>query len=142
MQKITQEWIDKAEGDFQTAQRELLAHPPNYDAVAFHAQQCAEKYLKARLIEEDIPFPRVHDLAAILELALPLEPTWASLRPQLDALTSLGIEVRYPGTLADREDAEEALRTARASRDIVRASLGIGPPRGPGDEAGQNEPEE
>src|SRR2546421_5742031 len=40
------------EGDFATAQRELGAiQDPNYDAVCFHAQQCAEKYLKAFLQE-------------------------------------------------------------------------------------------
>jgi hypothetical protein len=50
MKPLTQEWIEKAEGDFRTARRELQAKRlPNYDAVCFHAQQCAEKYLKARL---------------------------------------------------------------------------------------------
>ena len=48
MKPITGEWVDKAEGDFVTAQRELNAlDHPNYDAVCFHSQQCAEKYLKA-----------------------------------------------------------------------------------------------
>ena len=43
MKQITQEWIDKAEGDFATAQRELqVQQMPNYDAVCFHSQQCAE----------------------------------------------------------------------------------------------------
>ena len=101
----------------------MTADQPNYDAVAFHAQQCAEKYLKARLIEADIAFPKTHDLAAILTLILPLESSWDHLRPDLEALASLGIEVRYPGTFADAEDAEEALRTARSIRDLVRPSL-------------------
>jgi HEPN domain-containing protein len=40
MNPLTLEWIEKAEGDFATAQRELRAHKlPNYDAVCFHAQQ-------------------------------------------------------------------------------------------------------
>lgn len=124
MQEITREWVEKAEGDFRTAQRELEADPPNDDAVAFHAQQCAEKYLKARLIEADVPFPKTHDLGALLELLAPLEPDWSHLRPALDALTSLGIEVRYPGTMADREDANEALETARCVRQLVCTVLG------------------
>ncbi len=41
MQPLTQEWIEKAEGDFATASREVRARLlPNYDAVCFHAQQC------------------------------------------------------------------------------------------------------
>jgi len=54
MKAITSEWVHKAEGDFLTAQREMKAAPANYDAVCFHAQQCAEKYIKARLVEEGI----------------------------------------------------------------------------------------
>jgi len=78
MKPLTSEWIRKAEGDFATAEREYLAESPNYDAVAFHSQQCAEKYLKARLVEVDIPFPKTHDLSVILDLILAVEPTSAS----------------------------------------------------------------
>ena len=46
MKQNTQEWVNKAEGDFHTAQREVRERKhPNYDAASFHAQQCAEKYL-------------------------------------------------------------------------------------------------
>ena len=127
MRSLTAEWVEKAEGDHRTAEREALATPPNYDAVVFHAQQCAEKYLKARLIEAEKSFPKTHDLAALLKLLLPLEPAWERLRPELDALTALGVEVRYPGLVADAEDAQEALRAARTVRRLVRAALGLGP---------------
>ncbi len=54
MKLLTREWIDKAEGDFATASREIrVRKSPNYDAVCFHAQQCAEKYLKALLQESE-----------------------------------------------------------------------------------------
>ncbi len=57
MKLLTREWIDKSEGDFATASREIrVRKSPNYDAVCFHAQQCAEKYLKALLQESEIPF--------------------------------------------------------------------------------------
>ena len=69
MKPLTKEWVDKAEGDFITARRELRARKaPNYDAACFHAQQCAEKYLKARLQEEGIAFledPRSSHLARL-----------------------------------------------------------------------------
>ena len=40
MQPLTTEWVQKAEGDLTTAQRELRARlNPNYDAACFHAQQ-------------------------------------------------------------------------------------------------------
>ncbi len=59
MKPLTREWIKKAEADLATAQRELCARRlPNYDAVCFHAQQCDEKYLKARLQEANLPSPK------------------------------------------------------------------------------------
>jgi len=71
MKLLTREWIDKAEGDFATASREIRVRKfPNYDAVCFHAQQCAEKYLKALLQESEIPFGKTHHLVALLEILL------------------------------------------------------------------------
>jgi HEPN domain-containing protein len=59
--------VEKAEGDFQTAQREMRARKsPNFDSATFHAQQCAEKYLKARLQEAGVNFPHTHDLESLL----------------------------------------------------------------------------
>jgi HEPN domain-containing protein len=58
MNALTIEWVEKADGDFATAGRELRARRyPNYDAGCFHAQQVAEKYLKAFLQEHDRTFP-------------------------------------------------------------------------------------
>jgi HEPN domain-containing protein len=57
MQPLTIEWTQKAEGDLATARRELRAClAPNFDAACFHAQQCAEKYLKALLQEMETPY--------------------------------------------------------------------------------------
>ena len=59
MRALTTEWVEKAEGDYATAGREIRARRrPNYDAVCFHAQQTAEKYLKAFLQENDVAFPK------------------------------------------------------------------------------------
>ncbi|MBI3797441.1 MAG: HEPN domain-containing protein [Deltaproteobacteria bacterium] len=43
MKPETQEWVEKAEGDLKVAWREGQTADPVYDAVYFHAQQCAEK---------------------------------------------------------------------------------------------------
>jgi HEPN domain-containing protein len=125
MKVVTGEWIEKAEGDFRTAQREILSDPPNYDAVAFHAHQCAEKYLKARLIEMGIAFPKTHDLTILLKLMPPSSVEIDALHAKLDMLTALGTEVRYPGVFADAEDAREALETARTVRSLLRIFFGL-----------------
>ena len=97
MKLLTREWIDKAEGHFATASREIRVQKfPNYDAVCFHAQQCAEKYLKALLQESEIPFGKTHHLVALLELLLKAEPSWELLRPQMQSLNAYSVSVRYP----------------------------------------------
>lgn len=74
MNPLTGEWVEKADADFATAQRELrVRKSPNYDAVCFHAQQCVEKYLKALLQEEAIPFSKTHNLVALLDIILPVD---------------------------------------------------------------------
>jgi hypothetical protein len=76
MKPLTREWIEKSEGDFATASRELKARKsPNYDAACFHAQQCVEKYFKALLQEFAIPFGKTHHLISLLELSIGVEPS-------------------------------------------------------------------
>src|SRR5256885_12003433 len=109
MKRLTREWVKKGEDDYHTLQRELRARKmPNLDGACFHAQQCVEKYLKARLQESGIDFPKTHDLARLLDLLQPIEPLWQPLRPTLDKLTALAVRIRYPGSSADRQAAKEA----------------------------------
>jgi len=89
MQPLTAEWVTKAEADLATAQRELRARrAPNYDAACFHAQQCAEKYLKALLQEESVSFPRTHDLMMLLSLMTSPDPALTVLQADLRLLTA------------------------------------------------------
>ena len=126
MKPVTREWVRKAEGDFATAQREMRARKaPNHDAVCFHAQQCSEKYLKARLQAAGRPFAKTHDLVALLDLLLPVEPLWETLRPGLRALTVFAVDVRYPGERATKADAREAFKFCRLVRRNARLSLGL-----------------
>lgn len=126
MKPLTHEWVEKAEGDFATAGREVRARKrPNYDAVCFHAQQCAEKYLKAILQEQDISFGKTHNLIALLELLIPTKPSWELLRPSLESLTAFGVHVRYPGETTDKATAKEALNHCRIIRLDARKTLGL-----------------
>lgn len=126
MQQITLEWIAKAEADFATAQRELgVTDRPNYDGVCFHAQQCAEKYLKAFLQESNIVFPRTHDLADLLSLTLSIEPGWISMQPDLNTLSAFAVEYRYPGESSGLDEAKEAVQKCDNVRGVLRRALGL-----------------
>ena len=120
------EWIGKAEADWATAQREFrVRRRANFDAVCFHAQQCVEKYLKARLIRAGINFPRTHDLVALLALTHKIEPLWQPWKDHLAKLTYYAVTVRYPGESAERIDAAEALKLAKLIRAEIRWGFGL-----------------
>jgi HEPN domain-containing protein len=126
MKPITAEWVEKAEADLVTATRELRARlKPNYDAACFHAQQCAEKYLKACLQEHDIRFEKTHNLALLLDLLLPVVPDWTDLRPGLQELNAYAVAFRYPGETADREAARRAVQLCRHVRRGARLHLSL-----------------
>ena len=126
MKPIAAEWVGKAEGDFATVERETRARKaPNYDGVCFHAQQCAEKYLKALLVEADLPFLRTHDLVVLLDQLLPLYPLWEVYRSDLAYLSEFAVSFRYPGESADRESALDARRRCRIFRRAARSVLGL-----------------
>lgn len=126
MKAIAAEWVSKAEGDFAILERECRARKnPSYDGACFHAQQCAEKYLKARLCEAGLPFGKIHDLVALLERVLDVEPALETYREDLAYLSDFAVTFRYPGDSADRESAIDARRRCRRFRCVAREALGL-----------------
>jgi len=126
MKPITAEWVAKAEGDFAMMERECqVEKDPNYDGICFLGQQCAEKYLKARLCEADIAFSKIHDLVALLEQILGVESGWETFREDLAYLSDFAVAFRYPGESADRNSALDAQRRCRRFRSAARKVLGL-----------------
>ena len=125
MKPETEEWIDKAKGNWGVAQREMGAHSPVWDVICFLAQQCAEHYLKAYLEEHRIRFRKTHDLEQSHNLSGGTLPELDPLTPDLVALTNIGIEARYPGMNTDKNIASNMMRVAEEVRTVVRAKLGL-----------------
>jgi len=78
-------WVRKAESGRLALQATLEAKA--LDAACFHAQQAAEKYLKAFLSHHDAVFPHTHNLAKLLELCAQIDTAFRSLLPQIEPLT-------------------------------------------------------
>ena len=95
---ILREWISKAENDLLAATHTLtLGQKCPAGVVCFHAQQCAEKYLKALLVSRGIDVPKTHDLELLIvrlgnETRLNVSPDDVTM------LTQFAIGPRYPGS--------------------------------------------
>ena len=121
---VVREWVTKAESDLRAAALLLEARTKlPADAVCFHVQQCAEKYMKALLVFRGTDVPKTHDIGKLTSL-LP-----ASLRPRLTPeeqrrLTGYAAAARYPGwgeiPLAE---ARRAVAIARRVRREIRRVL-------------------
>jgi len=59
-------WLAKADNDFLNIQNNLRAERVPWDTVCFHAQQAAEKLLKAFLVYRGQLPARTHDLVVLL----------------------------------------------------------------------------
>jgi HEPN domain-containing protein/predicted nucleotidyltransferase len=125
MKKLTAEWLEKAEGDYQAARLLWRENKDLKDQVCFHCQQAGEKYLKALLQEFGVPVPRTHDLKEVLELALPHCKSLRSFRRGAKFLSRFAVQPRYPGERAKRREPPAALRWSLRIRTAVRKELGI-----------------
>ena len=89
-------WLLKARKDLETA-RQMHRQGSDYaDIVCFHAQQAAEKGLKGYLVWLGIDFPKTHVLEDLLDLIAPVDTSLERWRAELQALSPLAVETRYP----------------------------------------------
>lgn len=98
---------------------------PTYDLVAFHAQQAAEKALKALLVRHGVRFDKTHDIGTLLAQADPVAPGLAQTLREAEELTAHAVASRYPGQEPplDRPEARERLGVALQVLTHVRTRL-------------------
>jgi len=126
MKPLTREWVRKAENDFKVASQLLRRRKEVVpDAACFFCQQCVEKYMKARLVESGIQFPRTHDLLQLLNLCAQVEPLWSAYAKVADAMTDYAVDFRYPGHSATLREAKKTLKHCHSLRTEARRSLGL-----------------
>jgi HEPN domain-containing protein len=120
-------WVDKAEGDYEGAltlvkkRSEKVAH-----LTCFAAQQCAEKYMKAFLVERNVPFSKTHNLTKdLLPQCLNIDDEFSSLHRELEFLNPYAVESRYPGDVVTHKEAVEAVKAAKVVRKFIRGKLDL-----------------
>lgn len=124
--EVVKAWFQKAENDLVAAEHIMtLEHPP-YDTVCFHAQQCAEKYLKGFLTFHEVYFPKTHSLEDLAALGKDAAPSLEADIEDVEILSGYGVAVRYPDeTYYDipEEDALEAIGLAKKVKGVVLKHL-------------------
>lgn len=107
------EWLRYARSDLELAR---VGRPAEvlFEGLCFHAQQAAEKAIKAVLIAKGVPPPRTHNIRILLDL-LPRRDTPPQQVDDAASLTDYAVLSRYPGDFesVDEEEYTEAVELAK-----------------------------
>ena len=124
--EIVAQWLARADEDLSVARHLLAERLSNYGAIGFHAQQAAEKFLKAFLVVHQVEFPKTHDIGRLLDLVASVDVALAHVLSPAVQLTDYGVDVRYPGDLPQLEadDVARAVDCAVQVRDAITLRLG------------------
>lgn len=110
---LVAQWLSRARSDLTLAQmvddERILP-----EILTFHAQQAAEKAIKALLIHDQVEFPRTHVITLLLNIC---EQAGHPISEQLNealVLTRYAVATRYPSEEdpVTRDEAREAALTA------------------------------
>jgi len=103
----------------------LTTDPPITDTACFHAQQCAEKCLKAYLVFADIHVEKTHYLPRLVALCAGVDPRFQEMESTAAELTDYAVADRYPDSWREipLDEAIEAVGKAEECMALVRAKL-------------------
>jgi HEPN domain-containing protein len=117
--------IRSADGDLAAAKHLLSGGAEFVRGAVFHAQQAAEKFLKAVLVWHQVEFPKTHDIGRLTDLLKTVDSGLADRVREASALTPYAVEARYPSDVPEPTlaEAREALSIATRVRDSVLGQL-------------------
>ena len=123
--EITKQWIMRADDDLRLAELIQKDNDPIYWAIAFHAQQCAEKALKGLLTFHDIRAGKTHNIENLIRLSAPVVDGLEKLTQQAKTLSTYAVDSRYPIPHGDvsKEEATKAVETARGIFEFIINAL-------------------
>lgn len=117
-------WLAKAAEDLQAADVIRAGPMPSFGAASFHAQQAAEKALKALLIRHQVDFRKTHDIGQLLRLAEPVAVGVAERLADARVLTPYAVSARYP-TQEPPVAHDEATRHVALARKVLGTVSGL-----------------
>ncbi len=116
---LVRAWVRRAESDLGIVEM-CLARGRSLDAACFHAQQAAEKYIKAYLTHNEKEFPFIHNLEKLIQLCSEPDPTFRAIAGAGEELTPYAVLARYDTDFWPSSDmAREAGEAAKKIKSFV-----------------------
>lgn len=111
------EWLNRARSDLALAQNRIEG--VYFEDLCFHAQQAAEKAIKAVLIGRDVEFPYIHDVGRLLELVSKAGVSIPNAVEEAATLTRFAVLNRYPG-LGPSPTEDHHSSAIRSAKSVLR----------------------
>ena len=124
--KVAKLLLAKAKDD-EILLEEIIANERiREEIVGFHAQQAAEKLLKAFLMARNIPYRRTHDLRELIDLIRDHGIKFPELLMEIRILSPFAVEFRYDYIPMEEElpfNRQKALEMVRQLRKWVQVEM-------------------
>lgn len=118
------DWLRIAEKDLGRVDHLLDVQDP--EAAGFFLQQAVEKFLKAFLLSKGWELVRIHDLEALLNMALAYDPSLEPFRSACQKITGFYLVERYPfvtETGLTEDDVRNSLTQVKGLIEKLRAEI-------------------
>jgi HEPN domain-containing protein len=120
---VARGWIIKAENDIINLTL-MMESGIALDTACFHAQQAAEKYLKAFLCFNNVAFPKTHNIDRLLSLCAMVDKQFSDLVSETIFLTDYAVELRYDLDFYPEDDeVETSLKMVNKIKSLVLSLL-------------------
>lgn len=122
------QWLEKAESDMTAATDLYRLRTKALDAICYHCQQTAEKYIKAVMVANSMDVPRTHNLPRLIGLLAAVARMDETRRREAAWLSEFAVEIRYPSEKSLALCPKDAARAIQAASDIRDFCLQLLPP--------------
>lgn len=115
------DWLRHATSDYIIASQEPI-EGVILEALCFHAQQAAEKAIKAVFVKHDIHFPYTHNISKLISIIKDSGIDWPEELDDASMLTDYALQTRYPGSGVEvtEKEYQEAIQIAKATLDWAK----------------------
>ena len=121
--KLADRWLHFAKEDLRVVP--VLIEEEAFGLACFHAQQAAEKAIKALIVYHDGTVPKVHQLGELLVSVCKFVPAFKRFETTSLTLDQYYIPARYPDALPGSR-ADEMPKIAESQAAFVAASELVG----------------
>ena len=123
-------WVSYADENLDVSV--LALEHGHLNACLQNAQQAMEKYLKAVIIERNLPFQRTHSMRELVRILGGQKIALGISEDEIDLMDAIYIPSKYPAysalpqAMPDQTICHEALDVARRARDFVHNMMKLG----------------